>query len=87
MLLLVKHRLFDLIFLYFLIGVFALVNAKQVRAKDIAPYVFPNNLTATPGNFEFMPDGLSYLRLSENKKMIVQYDTENGFILQYDKNS
>ena len=60
------------------ICVFISVNAKQINSKDIAPYVFPNNLVKSIGDMHFMPDGTSYLSLSSNKKMIVQYATESG---------
>ncbi len=64
--------------IYSLICVFISVNAKQINSKDIAPYVFPNNLVKSIGDMHFMPDGTSYLSLSSNKKMIVQYATESG---------
>ena len=67
-----------IISLYSIICVFGFINAKQINPKDIAPYVFPNNLVKSIGHVHFMPDGTSYLGLSSNKKMIVQYATESG---------
>lgn len=67
-----------IISLYSIICVFGFINAKQINPKDIAPYVFPNNLVKSIGHMHFMPDGTSYLGLSSNKKMIVQYATESG---------
>ena len=67
-----------IISLYSIICVFGFINAKQVNPKDIAPYVFPNNLVKSIGHVHFMPDGTSYLGLSSNKKMIVQFATESG---------
>lgn len=57
------------------------INASQVKSSDIAPYVFPANIIKSPKAFSYMPDGLSYLSLSDNHKMIVRYDTEKGVAL------
>ena len=64
--------------IYSLICIFISLNAKQISPKEIAPYVYPNNLVKSIGDMHFMPDGTTYLGLSSNKKMIVQYATESG---------
>ena len=55
--------------------------AKNVNSADIAPYVFPNNIAQSPIEFSYMPDGKSYLSLSKDGKMIFQYDTEKGQVI------
>ena len=55
--------------------------AKNVNSADVAPYVFPNNIAQSPIEFSYMPDGKSYLSLSKDGKMIFQYDTEKGQVI------
>ncbi|MDE5942124.1 MAG: DPP IV N-terminal domain-containing protein, partial [Muribaculaceae bacterium] len=49
-----------------------------IGVSAISKYVYPDNAAATPGKMNFMPDGESYLVLSDNGKKIVKYDTATG---------
>lgn len=57
------------------------INAKQVSANDISEYVYPKNITKSPNKFSYMPDGKSYLSLSDDRKLVLKYDTEKGILL------
>lgn len=46
--------------------------------KDIAPYVYPNNIANNHAEIYFMPDGLTYLSVSEDRKQVVQYSIKDG---------
>ena len=46
--------------------------------SDIAPYVYPANRPAEPDGFTYMPDGATYLRLSDDNRRIEAYDTKTG---------
>lgn len=54
------------------------INAEQVQSADIAPYVFPENVSNSPNAYSYMPDGKSYLSLNNTRDCIIQYDTEKG---------
>ena len=69
------------IILYICITSAFLSFANNVKSSDVAPYVFPNNIAHSPIEFSYMPDGKSYLSLSKNGKMIFQYDTEKGEVI------
>lgn len=75
------NKLFSLFFAIVISGIFTEVASKQVSANDIAPYVFPSNLTKSPKAFAYMPDGLTYLSLSSDGKYIYQYDTDKGKVV------
>lgn len=64
-----------------LCGAFGHVKATQVVPSDLAPYVFPSNISKAPRAFAYMPDGLTYLSLSSDGKQIYQYNTENGKVV------
>lgn len=53
----------------------------QVKSSDIAPYVYPQNVSKTPHAYSYMPDGNSYLSINNTKDCIIQYDTEKGTVL------
>lgn len=53
-------------------------GAKVNHVEQIAEYVSPHNAPDTPRNYVYMPDGLSYLTLSESGKSIVRHDTKTG---------
>ncbi|MDE6527958.1 MAG: DPP IV N-terminal domain-containing protein, partial [Muribaculaceae bacterium] len=50
----------------------------QLPAADIAKFVYPANAVATPGKMVFTPDGESYLKLEDNGRKIVRYETATG---------
>lgn len=52
--------------------------SSAINTKDIASYVYPNNLHNSPRNMQYMADGLSYLCVSDDNKMIIRFDTEKG---------
>ena len=62
------------------IGVGSLM-ANGVKSSDIAPYVYPQNSSKAPSQMSYMPDGKSYLSLSDDGKYIFQYDTEKGELI------
>ncbi len=49
-----------------------------VQVDDVAEYVFPANGTKSPSSFTYMPDGLSYLMLTDNGKKVRSFDTASG---------
>lgn len=53
-------------------------GARSAYVSEIAKYVYPENAAASPANFVYMPDGLSYLTLSPDHRSIVRYDTKSG---------
>lgn len=60
------------------------VSASAATPRDkflidnIASYVFPQNVTNVPCEYTYMPDGQSYLQLSEDGKTINKYETATG---------
>lgn len=55
----------------------AAVNPAAVM-DDMAPYVYPQNAAPTPSKPLFMPDGLSYLEISDDGRRIVSRDVATG---------
>lgn len=53
-------------------------SAPVIKVSEISRYVYPGNIAATPGRMSFMPDGLSFLRVSDDGTKIVKYDTATG---------
>lgn len=69
----------DILLVVFLVcGLFFNVGAVQVSSTDIAPFVYPSNLTNAPRAFTYMPNGESYLSLNEDGKCIIEYSTQSG---------
>lgn len=54
------------------------VPAGVLNISSIAPYVYPQNAASTPGSMQFMPDGESFLRISDGGAKIVRYETSTG---------
>lgn len=54
------------------------VPAGVLNVSSIAPYVYPQNTASTPGSMQFMPDGESFLRISDGGAKIVRYETSTG---------
>ena len=52
--------------------------ANQVDLNDLSKYVYPANISSSPRMIEFMPDGNSFLSLSDDNKQIIMYSTEKG---------
>lgn len=52
--------------------------ADRITMSDVEPYVYPASVTRTPGSFKYMPDGLSYLMITDGGKKIKSYDTATG---------
>lgn len=59
-------------------GAVSVVPQRNPVCDDIAKYVYPRNIPASPASFSYMPDGKSYLMLSDDKKTIDRYDTGTG---------
>lgn len=53
-------------------------GARSPYVSEIAKYVYPENSAKSPANFVYMPDGQSYLTLSEDRTAIMRYDTKTG---------
>ncbi|MDE6153538.1 MAG: S9 family peptidase [Muribaculaceae bacterium] len=51
---------------------------RQVSVESVAKFVYPENATKSPGSFTYMPDGLSYLKITDNGTRITSYDTATG---------
>ena len=52
--------------------------ANVSNMADLAPFVYPNNYAKTVAKPYFAPDGLSYLKLSADKKQVVRVDLKTG---------
>lgn len=50
----------------------------EISTGSVAPYVYPNNRLSGPGSMTYMPDGLSYLKITDNGKCIKAFDTVSG---------
>ncbi len=46
--------------------------------KDLAPFVSPMNRTISVAKPDYLPDGLSYLAVTDDAKRIAKYDTRTG---------
>lgn len=54
----------------------------RVDVAAISPYVYPDNAPASPASLTYMPDGLTYLMLSDDGKTISRYDTPTGKLVE-----
>ena len=52
--------------------------AVNQTVRDMTPYVFPENVAATPADYVWMPDGESYATLSPDGRTIVRCDIRTG---------
>lgn len=52
--------------------------AGVINVSSIADYVYPANVAATPGAMQFMPDGTTFLRMSDGGKKITRCDIATG---------
>ncbi len=58
-----------------------LVSTVAMAVSDveaIKKYVYPQNMAASPAEYVYMPDGVTYLSLSDDCKRIVKYDIKTG---------
>lgn len=53
----------------------------KVDVEGIAKYVYPGNIAETPRSFTYLPDGESYLLLSDDGKSIEQFETATGKLI------
>jgi len=53
-------------------------SGRDVSVDKVAPYVYPQNATSGPGSFTYMPDGLSFLKITDRGTKITAYDTATG---------
>lgn len=51
--------------------------SSTVNVDELAQYVYPNNYAASV-SLNFMPDGLTYVKLSADGKKIEQFDVDSG---------
>lgn len=51
---------------------------ETVSVESVAPFVYPENATKSPGSFTYMPDGLTYLKITDNGTRIKSFDTASG---------
>lgn len=56
----------------------SVANGKSTIVKDIAQYVYPENIPAAAPSMVFMPDGLTYLASSPDNTRIIKYDIATG---------
>ncbi len=52
--------------------------APAISVSDVAEYVYPANKYDRPATFTYMPDGESYLMLSDDGQRIIKYETATG---------
>lgn len=64
--------------IYILLMLFVSVTVYADIVKDIAPYVYPNNVANNSAEMYYMPDGLTYLALTDDRKQVVQYSIKDG---------
>ena len=75
-----KHTIFSLLAAMALIPAESLSGAQSVpvvKASALDAYSYPNNIPAS-ASVKFMPDGLSYMAVSDDGKRICRYDTKTG---------
>ena len=53
-------------------------SAANPVVRDMAQYVYPENVAATPAGFTYLPDGESYAMLSLDGKSVIKYDIKSG---------
>lgn len=56
----------------------AAAKSPTVEVNAIAPYVYPGNAEERPAKMVFMPDGETYLQLTDNGRKIQKYSTADG---------
>lgn len=54
------------------------MQAANVKASDIAPYVYPQNVADAPEEMAFSIDGKTYTALADGGKRLVRYDIRTG---------
>ncbi|MFG6385570.1 MAG: S9 family peptidase [Muribaculaceae bacterium] len=54
------------------------VYAANQSVRDMAGYVYPENVASRPVGFTYLPDGQSYAMLSADGKKVVKYDIKSG---------
>lgn len=57
------------------------VTKREVNVTELGEYVYPKNRPTSMPEFVYMPDGLSYLLLSDDGKTITSHDTKTGNII------
>ncbi|MDE6032939.1 MAG: DPP IV N-terminal domain-containing protein, partial [Muribaculaceae bacterium] len=62
-------------------GLSFITASAQVSVSEVAQYVYPANAAAS-ASLNFMPDGLSFLKLGEGNKTIERYDVASGKLLE-----
>ncbi|MCM1448821.1 MAG: alpha/beta fold hydrolase [Clostridiales bacterium] len=50
----------------------------EITTESVAPYVSPNNRIKGPGSMTYMPDGLTYLKITDKGTCIKAFDTLTG---------
>lgn len=53
-------------------------SAANDIVRDMARYVYPENVAATPAGFTYLPDGETYAMLSADGKTVIKYDIKTG---------
>lgn len=53
------------------------LSAQQINVSELGEYVYPANVTAS-ASLNFMPDGLSFLKISADGKSIDRFDVATG---------
>lgn len=62
-------------------GLSFIAATAQVNVSEVAKYVYPANVAGS-ASLNFMPDGLSFLKLGEGSKTIERYDVASGKLLE-----
>lgn len=53
-------------------------QAASQTVRSIVPFVYPENTSARPAGFTYLPDGQTYAMLSTDRKKVVKYDIKTG---------
>lgn len=53
-------------------------QSQAATARDIAPYVYPENVISAPGVMTYLNDGKCYLQLADDGTRLVKYDIKSG---------
>lgn len=60
------------------VAVYTAAAAGLLSVADVEKYVYPANVAKSPGAMKYMPDGLTYLAITDGGTKIKSYDTATG---------
>ncbi len=75
------NRIFSILIVAAFLGAVPVVKAldrNEIQVETVAKYISPSNVARSPGSMTYMPDGLSYLKITDKGTRITSYDTATG---------